>query len=286
MVDEQEPIEAEAIEVEAVEADQDDSPQAEWSADEEQEAIALGWKPPTEWKGEKPSGYIDDPRRYLERAESFSPFRKLREKSEAELAKIRSETDERLRRIEAVNTKALERQRQQHAAELDQLEQYKRAAVQSGNVQQYDAIDQRQRQLMAQPPVEAAQPEAQPAPEPPDPVAVEYVEKNEWVKNPILRKAAVDLIDANPAILASDTATQIKYAESEMRRMYPAYFTDAPQPAQAGQKVHGGGLAGGKSSAFDKLPAEAKAAYARFAKDGLYANDAKGKEEYANDYSG
>ena len=49
-----------------------------WAPEAEQEAKALGWKSPDEWKGDVPSGYIDDPTKYLERAESFTPFRKIK----------------------------------------------------------------------------------------------------------------------------------------------------------------------------------------------------------------
>jgi hypothetical protein len=44
-----------------------------------EEARLFGWKAPEEWVGDKPAGYIDDPKRYLDRIKDSRIFKTLNE---------------------------------------------------------------------------------------------------------------------------------------------------------------------------------------------------------------
>lgn len=259
-------------------------PKREWSDEDAEEAKAFGWKSPDEWEGEKPAGYIDDPRRYLERAENFRPFKALKERLSAK----EREFDERIRKLDAIAQQAVETQKRQHEAELAEIKRQKSQAVELADRDAYEALVKREEKLTAPIPQKPAQP---PAPQI-DPVVLEYRQKADWAQNPLLWKTAVELVDANHDIQTRPAKEQLDYAEREIRRMYPAYFVGSqpPEPSvqPSVQRVDGGGIAGGslgKSSGFDKLPAEAKQAFKKFVADGLFADTEAGKRRYVDDYN-
>lgn len=247
----------------------------EWTDTDAEEARALGWKAPEEWAGEKPAGYIDDPRRYLERAENFSPFKKIKEARAAD----RAEYDDRLRKLEAMSTKAFEVQKAQFEARLSELKDQRRAAAEVGDVAQYDKID---RQLDG---LKAPEPEpvkAEPAQPKPDPVIAAYVAANEWAKDPALWEFAKGVVEQNKHIWALPAEKQLAFAEKHVREMFPERFTS---PAPTKPRVDGGGLGGGARDAFGQLPAEARAQFNRDVKNGLFTDDAKGRASWAEDYN-
>ena len=116
---------------------------------------------------------------------------------------------------------------------------------------------------------------------------VEYQQQNDWAKDPVLWQEAIQAVNyglSSGALQTPDPKAQLEFAERTMRAKYPHLF-QAPAPRQ---RVDGGGLASGPAagrSAFDKLPSEAKAAFERFVKQGVFANTKKDREEYASDYN-
>ena len=144
-----------------------------YSDEDADEARLFGWKPPDEWKGEKPAGYIDDPNRYIERLQQSKVFKVMDERQTA----LKADADERLRKLEAMNAQARERQSEQHKADLAESANLQRAAVETGDVEAYDAQEARKQGL--QEPVQAVT-----APPQQDPYMAEYEAKNEWIKNP------------------------------------------------------------------------------------------------------
>jgi hypothetical protein len=270
-------IEVEAPEAEAsVEAPQYDPVDAE-------EARLFGWKAPDEWVGDKPPGYIDDPKRFIDRVKGSRIFKAMDEIR----AKEAEATASKLQRLEQAAKYAMDVQKQEYDRRLQEIEARQRRAVETADVATFDALE-RQKATM-QPPPQAFQPE----PDGPSPVVQEYAAKNEWVNDPVLRQEGAIAIDValRSGRKFRDDAEQLEYAESVMRRKYPHVFQPAPvqQPAvPAVSKVDGGGIGGGatfKAGAFSKLPSEAISAFRKGVEQGLFTNDEKGKAEYARLYN-
>lgn len=244
----------------------------EWTADEEAEAKMFGWKAPDEWAGEKPPGYIDNPKRYMERAEASGPFRKMREREAA--------LQHRLEKIENVSQRALERQRMQFERQLSDINAQKRAAVELGDTEAYDKLEKQASDIVSL----AREPAAPPPQAEPSPVVAEYVQKNEWAKNPLIWDTAIKLVDSNPAMQMATPEQQLAYAEGEVRKMYPAYFEKPIDMIPAPARVTAGGLGAPAKSGFAKLPQEAQAAFSRFVAEGLFEDNEKGRKEFLDDY--
>lgn len=267
--------------VEVPETEHPEPPQKEWSDDDEAEAKAFGWKSPDEWEGDVPPGYIDDPRRFMERAENFTPFRKMRERLEAK----EREADERFRKLEAMNEKALERQRAQFESQMQDISRQQRAAVESGDTEAYDRLEAQKGML--QPP-EA--PEAKAQPNQPDPQQQAMVEQyrmhNSWAQDPVIWEAAVRGTTTVPESASMSMPELLQLAEQKAREYYPHKF-EQPKPKPRAPAVDSGGLAGAKKSGFGKLPGDAKQAFQRFYAQGVYGDMKKeeAQEEYAREYN-
>lgn len=268
-------VEAEAEEVAAEPA------KPEWDDETEAEARAFGWKPSTEWEGKVPAGFIDDPRRYMERAENFGPFKKLRERQ--------AQADEALRKLESVTAAQVKRAREQaeaqHKRDLDAITQQQRRAVEEADTDAYDRLEKQRATLKA----------PEPEPEAPkfDREAAERKVKelhgtHPWLADPFLRQQAAQVIDLalmNGAVKGEDAAEQAAYAEGELKKYFPHLFT-APKTTPKASPVDGGGLAGGvKRSGFDGLPSDAKAAFKRMVAQGTFADTKEDREFYFDEYS-
>lgn len=258
----------------------------QWAKEDEEEARLFGWKSSSEWQGEKPAGYIDNPGEFLDRVKRSRIFSTMQEKMERQ----EREAQDMTRRMEAMNKAALDRQKKQFESEMASISQQQRAAVESADTDAWDRLEQRRQALVQEQPREEPQPQ-QPQQ---DPFVAQYsaTDEGKWVNNPILRQAGAQLIDANPAVRGMPAQQQIEYAAAELRKIYPGAFPQEKKPAATQQPqrqaVDPGGLAGGAgkgSSAFSKLPADAKAQFNRFVADGLFENTKKDQEEYANEYN-
>lgn len=290
MSEEQHQVAAEAEAVETPEAMEQEAPQPEavddgpsWTDQDADEARALGWKAPDEWKGEKPAGYIDDPNRYLERISENRIFKTLKKQSDDRVAEIERNFTEKYSRLERVQNMAMERQKQQYEEEMRNITSQQRDAVENADVDRWQELEDRKGKLTA-PELPAEEPASAPQP---DPYVQQYMNDNEWTKNPTLMRAAFEMVEGNAAVKSQGPQEQIAYAEAELRKMYPVYFApqtqERPKPAQ---RVDGGGLAGGrKKSAYDALPVEAKTAFQSFVSRGIYKNDDASKKAYADEYN-
>lgn len=241
-----------------------------WTPDVETEARALGWKAPDEWKGEVPAGYIDDPNRYLERAENFTPFRKLRER-----------TDEAVRKIEAVATKQFERERANHAAELNRIKAEKVAAVETGDIDTYRALEKQEDKLREAAP-EAAKPSA--VPDDHRSAIEQWSVDKAWFKaDPIKTQAAAIIYGQAQQNGLTDPKAILAYVDREMSKQ----FADLAPKAPKAEAVEGGLTFGSSSvaSPFEKLPADAKAAFRRFVEKGVFKDTKEDRATYAEDYN-
>lgn len=254
-----------------------------WGEDDEQEARAFGWKPSTEWQGDKPQGYIEDPREWMGRVTRSRTFTAMQER----LEKTERENAEQKRRMEALNASALQRQRAEFEAQLQRIQVQQREAVRTSDEAAFDRLEKDRAALVRQA-VETTQAPQASSP----PVEVEnYRKANEWTQNPLIWDEAVKSVDM--ALRAgrqfANEKDQIAFAESVIRQKYPHMFK-AEAPAQtarpARQVVDGGGMAATRSSGgFNSLPADAKAQFARFAKDGLFQDNEAGRKAYYEEYN-
>ena len=267
MTDEPDEIEVEEVEI----AEEPEPVKREWTDDDATEARALGWKAPDEWTGDKPAGYIDDPRRFVNRAEH---------KAQTER---NSNFDDRMRKMEAMTERTLAAQREQYERDIAAISKAQRSAAETADVQRYDALE-RQKTTM-RPPMEPQQAPAEP------PEVTAYKASNEWIRDPMLQAEGAQAIDyaMRSGRQFEGVTEQIQYAESVMKRKYPHMFQAPAQEARAAppSRVDGGGLGAGSPgvSSYSKLPPEAKAAFNREVGLGLFPNTPAGQKAYADDYN-
>jgi hypothetical protein len=186
------------------------------------------------------------------------------------------------RKLSAVNERALERQKAEHERKLQEVTARQRRAVEEADTDAYDAAEKERMDLMRAQPQEQ-QPKAQEIP----PAIKAYHEQNEWAKDPVLWREAVEAVNIGlqQGLVGADPESQLRFAEERMFFKYPHL---KPKAAPKRQMVDGGGLAGGSPSgraAFDKLPADAKSTFQRFVSKGIFEDTAKDKEEYAREYN-
>lgn len=243
-----------------------------WTPDIEQEARALGWKSPDEWQGEVPAGYIDNPERYLQRAESFTPFKKLKERLD-EVARMSEKTQEAL-------SKTFQRELQSRMA---QLQEQKVKAVEVGDVAEFQRLEKQQAELNKQ---AAEVPQAKTDAVPPDHrSAIDQwrVGKDWFQKDRVKTTAAVEFYGEAQAQGISDPKAILAYVDQKMAVTFADLAPKQPAsaPVEAGLTFGGGATASG----FDKLPKDAKDAFQRFVKQGLFQDTKEGRAAYAEDYN-
>jgi hypothetical protein len=253
-----------------------------WAPEVENEARALGWKAPDEWKGEVPGSYIDNPERYLERAENFAPFRKVKEQLKGEQAKA----EERLRKVETALSKAFERDRAALLTQIEQIKAEKVAAVEVGDVDRFKALEKREDALRK----DAEAPQEQPQQRQPE-VPQEHrtaidtwrVDKPWFQTDAIKAQAAVIYYGEAEAKGIREPQAILRYVDMQMAKQ----FRDIGEQVAAKSQVEAGLTFGGGStaSAYDKLPADAKEAFKRFAAKGIFPDTKEGRAAYAEDYN-
>lgn len=250
-----------------------------WTPEVEQEARSFGWKAPDEWKGEVPPGYIDDPARYLERAENFTPFRKLREK----LSEVEKTSQDTLRRIEAATARQIERERAQYQAALESIKAQKVQAVETGDVDAFKALEAREDAVRKQmQPAEAPKQDAVPR----DHIAAieQWTVGKSWFKtDPVKTQAAVILYDQAQRSGMTDPKAILAHVDAEMAKQ----FADLRPKEPTTPTVEAGLTFGGASAAspFEKLPKDAKEAFRRFVERGVFKDTKEDRAQYAEDYN-
>lgn len=252
-----------------------------WTQEEEEFARAVGWKSPDEWKGDPPkNGLADDPR-------EFAPYKAAMTIFEKRMA---DEVDQKVGKFAEMMDRQTQRQReaerQTYEAKIAALEHGKRQAVEDGDMDRYDRlVEQGQRlqppseqdDLPPQPPIEARHPDIA------------------WLKDPTLLHLGGTIIEgalatgrvpnADPHRPDTERA-QIEYAERELRRLYPAAFTQSGQQRtrRAASPVHGGtgtaGRSAGGTEAFYSLDEGAQRAFKHYVKNGLMKDDKEGRAEF------
>lgn len=261
--------------------DQQPAPPA-WSQEDEDEARAFGWKPSSEWQGEKGPGYIDSPKDFMARIERSRTFSTMKERMES----LAAQAEEQNRKLAAMSEAAMKRQREEYERQLASVQAAQRKAAESADVEAYDALERRRVEMMRAP-VDAPQPQ-QPQK---DPDVETFRQANEWTQNPLIWQEAVQAVDfaIKSGIPLASTKEQIAYAERAIKQKYPHLFqqaqTETPRPTRPAP-VDGGGIASARTSPqFNSLPAEAKSTFARFVKEGLYSDDETGRRQFFEEYN-
>lgn len=243
-----------------------------WNPELETEARALGWKSPDEWQGDIPAGYIDNPERYLQRAESFTPFKKLKERLD-EVARMSEKTQDAL-------SKTFQRELQNRMAEL---QEQKVKAVEVGDVAEFQRIEKQQAELTK----EAQQPQQQDAVPPDHRAAIDqWRVGKDWFgqgKDQIKTTAAVKFYGEAQEQGYSDPKAILAFVDQKMA----ATFADLAPKNPASAPVEAGLTFGGNAAAsgFEKLPKDAKDAFKRFVDKGLFPDTKEGRAAYAEDYN-
>ena len=296
---EDEPVEAQQDYTEP-ESDPEFEPDTEvdtstgWSESDEDIARRFGWKPRTEWKGEVPPTFVDDPREFLagktKVLDDFSSVKEQLEATRRELLKIQQNQQEqtqtqaqsRIEALEAEYEKAFDVGDKKKAQQLlDEIVDLKSRAP--APQPDYDPVVQQATQ---------------------SPVFQEWAQQNSWyVGNSFEDAAKRHYADqVGPQLLAqrglsahdvmNDPQLEREFYNAvaqEVNRAYGSQKTlqqqaSAPKvPSQNGRQPATTRRAKNDQS-FEKLPAEAKGAYERLARRKVYANDDKGRAEYAKDY--
>lgn len=256
-------------------AGQSDSPK--WAPEIETQAREWGWKAPDEWKGELPSGYIDDPERYVDRYAKTPAVQKL----QRDIQDVRKASEDGLRRIESVAAKQVERERAAHQAELAKIKTDKIAAVEIGDVDTYRTLEAREETVRKQAPdakpVEPAVPDNHRA-------AIEkWSVGNDWFKkDPVMTQAAAMLYGQAQQEGLTDPGAILAKVDAEMAKRFSGLAKAAPVESVEGGLNFGSGSA---ASPFEKLPKDAKAAFARFVEKGVFKETKEDRAQYAEDYN-
>lgn len=244
-----------------------------WTAEDEAAAREFKWKSEDEWQGEKPPGYIADPKEYLNRIQRHPIYQVMSEKVDG----LASQQEETVRRMQSVNDKLRDQEKAAYEAEIERIRAAQRRAAEDGDMEAFDSLSKQRDSLKE--PVADAQPTT-------DPYVTAYMQSDRgaWTKNPVLLAQGRDIIDANPDVRARGAKEQIDYAEKEIRKLYPSYFAtpETPPAPPRAAKVEGAGVGGGsRLSAFDKLPDEAKSQFAAEVKRGTFKDTKEDKATYA-----
>lgn len=278
----EEALKVEETDVEEIDVEEEhQEPVVEWSGDDEDNARMFGWKPSTEWQGEKPPGYIEDPREWMQRVERSPIFRAMEEKQE----RMQRDAEDSARRLEAMNQRALDIQQKQHDRELQRIAQDKRAAVQDADAAAYDRLEREETELRKNTPQEVKPEQPQT-----DPWLASYTasEDGKWLQNPILRKEAMEAVNFMPGMASATAQQQVEYAETVMREA--GRLPKKEEKPKPRNMVDSGGLGsrGGKkpdAGSFEKLPSEAKTQFQRFVDQGIFEDTKTDREDFANDYN-
>lgn len=248
-------------------------PEKSWDQEVEDEAKLFGWKSPSEWKGEVPPGYIDNPADYMDRLSRSAPFRKAMELAEQAKESARKTQAA----MESAYKRDLERQQQAYEDRMSALSARRRQAAEEADLETYDRIDRAMR--------ETPRPERE-APAQPEDILAPHYDGHGWLKDPVMRQHGFNLVDAalrDGSLQTSDAGEQIKYAEEKLKGYFPHIF-EAPKPKPK-PRVEGSGMVpAAKKTGFDTLPKDARDVFAKQVKQGVFEDTKEDREFFYNEY--
>ena len=245
-----------------------------WSEEDEAEARTFGWKPPDEWRGDKPDSYLDNPGDYLERVQGSRIFQAMQ-----------ARMTEQARKLDAVHEATQARIRADYEGKMAAIASQQRRAVEDADTESWDKLEEQRQELMQSAPQAAPQGGGMP----PELLEYERSEEGRWLANPMLGAEAAQFIEDHPAYKGLPPMTQAALARDHLSKKYPALFPGQEQPKPTvTTKVDPGGLDGGTKrdrSEYSKLPKEAKAQFEKDVKRGTFKDTKEQREWFADVYN-
>jgi hypothetical protein len=244
----------------------------------EARARSMGWTPKDEFKGD-PTKWRDAGE-FVERGENLLPLVKAQNKRlEREVAELKQTTRELGDYLSKTEQRAYDRA-------MADLKQQRKEALAAGDGDAFDKADEQIEQLKSDAAAKAAK-RAEKKDDGADPVYTEWESRNPWLKDTELQEYAE--FAAQKLRAGGEKATGADFLDlvaKKVKDQFPAKFTNPRR--ESAQSVEGAAPArrgGGKT--YADMPAEARAACDRMAKNGFAGNDkamASFKADYVKNY--
>lgn len=276
-----------------------DEGEDEGRAELEAKAREQGWKPIENWKGDR-SQWVDA-KEFVSRHKP-AKLRETQDRQARELAELKREREaekreyeDRITRLDRMTRKALERQRAQI---INQTKAAQRAAAEAGDMEAFDAWQDREQQVAA----DLAKEEAELAPAPqkqqtqqPDPTVAAWVKENPAIAfDPVKWNAAVAFFEEATRDLPDGTiADHLAHVEDRIRQTWPGVIKgakraqngngrandhdDEPRGQRAPQTERSGRIAArpARGKGWTDIPAEERKIYKGYIKEGLFKDEAE-----------
>lgn len=264
--------------------EQNDGP--DWSSEDEQSAREMGWVPREEYRGNEEDWR--DPKEFVRRGEEILPIvRSQLNKTRAELNKEREASAQRekehkdqLSRMEHMSRVAIDQVKENAKRDFSER---KRSAVQDGDVDTYNAIEQEEAAALAEIEEKAKPPEPEKPkdnqnaydalPDSQKQVVEDWVAENGWYeKDPVLNSVAVarfgEIDKEKPGMtLAEKLADTREFVKGKFPEKFGVQTNGSGGGVEGGTRTAGGG----SRSSFTGLPADARQHADNFIeKDGLF----------------
>lgn len=263
---------------ESVPEQHEESEQPQFDPEVEQEARMFGWKPPSEWVGEPPArGLVDDPSVFMDNLKKSGPFREAYER----LQSMESQYSERFEKLDRFYQTQMERQRQNAEFALKQAQQRQAEAFDSGDKEAWERARQVEDNIRKQ--MEPPEPQQRELPPEVRSAIDNWRVDNDWfgVDQEKTQAASTYWTEAEKLGLRDPNAI-LKHVTKRVNEQ----FAEAPKPVTRKSAPTDEGLAiGGGVEPFSKLPSEAKQAFKKFVKQGLFEDTKEGRATYAEEYN-
>jgi len=248
---------------------------------DEQLARRRGWKPASEWVGDLPDNFVDDPAKFNEDHERINP----RLRSEV------SRLNEELSRFEGRFNQAIEAQNRRHQSELkrerERLLAEMRDATESADTDRFDRAKKSLDELATVPELQTQTPQQNQEQYHPDrdPHFKTWHADNAWYRQDAARTKYAE------QVAAKEVAQRGLSPQRDGRAFYDAVTREVEAafgPAAGGKSPNVN--TGGRSTAnaarpakagFDQLPADMKGDFKWMVQRGIFKNDKESKERYA-----
>jgi hypothetical protein len=241
----------------------------------EARARSMGWTSKDEFKGD-PSKWRDAAE-FVERGENLLPLVKAQNKRlEREVAELKQTTKEFAEHLSKTEQRAYERA-------LETLKEQRKEALAAGDGDAFEKADEQIEQLKRDAAAKAAKHAEKKDDGGADPVYTEWESRNPWLKDAELSDYAE--FAAQKLRAGGERATGAEFLDlvaQKVKAQFPAKFTNPRrETAQAVEGAAPARRSGGKT--FADMPAEARAACDRMAKNG-FAGDEKAQTKFKADY--
>lgn len=256
-------------------------------------AKLLGWKEPTEWKG--------DTTNYM----SAEKYLEIHSKRLQDLPEIQTRAERAEQELQRLRRKVMERFEKQDAEGVEKLKAERDKAFDLGDKRAYDALNQRIEEQLARPreqadPEQAQRQHVQQVVS--DTAFQEFASQNPWFEsgmrgdpeaapkfeyaNFIAEQEYKRLGVANPLELPDALRRQVfSQVASKVKQFFPEQKANNMPNYQPGSQSRSTTTQRKKGPSFDALPQDAKQAFQTLSRRKIYQDTPEGRLEYAREYS-